>query len=128
MPDQSAESAERHVVRTIHSTLTKWFAAPFVLGVALVSAAEIVASHSGDSASRAAAGWTSSLGVALSAISLVLVLVSWFKRGPTKHGGFREERLPSRYSIVAWSAVATALLAFGFIVWYTLSRGLTTIH
>ncbi|MDP9192917.1 MAG: hypothetical protein M3P06_14545 [Acidobacteriota bacterium] len=72
------------------------------------------------------ASWLIKIGVALSAGSFPLGLISWFGRETTNHPGFREQRLPVRYRIVAWSLVAAAVVAFITFAWYSLSRGLTT--
>ena len=126
MEDELNEVTARFFKRAVHSLLMRWFAIAAILGAVMVLAGEIVASRSGESFSRTLGGWFAIRGVAVSTGSLVLILISWFTRETTKHPGFCQGQLTGRYRVVAWSAVAIAIAAFGAVIWCTLSHGLST--
>lgn len=110
----AATEDQRAVVRAIHSTYLKLWAALFVFGVILAVAGEVGAPR------------LTLIGVGLAAVAFALGVVSWFARETTKHPTFTTQQLPSRYRIAAWSAVAVVVAVFVVILWYTLSRGLTS--
>ena len=112
MHDEAVEAHERQIVRAVHSVFLKWFVIAFFLGTAIVVAGEMLARVASTRYVMQFASWCIRAGLGISSASFALGVISWFTRETTKHAGFRDQRLPSGYRLVAWSFVALVVVAF----------------
>ena len=120
------DSRDRQIASIVHSVYLKFFVAGFALGILLFVAGAIASGGPFNTIVRRAGLWVLRVGLLIAVPCVPLALISWFERETTKHPGFREQRLPSRYRTVAWFLVLLTSVLFAAALWFTLSRGLTT--
>ncbi len=123
---RDAANHEREVANVVHYAYLKLFLAGVAMGSLLLVGGEIASHGPFVPAVRRIGSWVLLGGLLIAAMSFPLALISWFERETTKHPGFREQRLPGRYRVIAWSLVLVSVVLFVAILWFTLSRGLTT--
>lgn len=120
---RSTDRVEREVVRAAYGVSLKIALGTLVLGLVLLLVGEVTAARTDDPAGHMAM-LVARVGLVLAAVSIPLGFIAWFRRETTRHAGFREGRLPSRYRTVAWLLVLIVMVFFSWALWFTMSRGL----